>query len=137
MSEKFYLTSYWPKYSCPIKMWDFLIITIGICRGLQMPVFELKYRNYVPKLNENWCKTTQLFNHIFHANASTCCQTFNLWNTFKNTELQNWWIPVSATRACVNVSQCEINDIQNERFDFFFQMNSHVVFLHWSDVLLF
>ena len=33
----------------------------------------------------------QLFDHIFHANASTCCKTFN-------------FMPVSAAVTCLNTS---------------------------------
>ena len=84
--------------------------TSDVSREFQMPVYRFGRPNYVPKFNENWWKTTskqhQLFN-IFHAHASTCCQTFDLSNTLQNVELciHSLCMAVSATVACLNTSR--------------------------------
>ena len=51
-------------------------------------------------------KQHQQFNHIFNANASTCCQTLSLSKTPENVELQTLCMSGSAAQVCLNASQC-------------------------------
>ena len=76
----------------------------GKSRGFQSRYTSLSAQTKEKHAFASVLKQLQLFNHMFHANASTCCHTFNLSNTLKDVELKTLCMLVSTTVACLNIS---------------------------------